>query len=216
MVEASETVATDVADAATEPKRRDFLTLVTLAATGVAACGFVWPFLDSLNRTDPGAAAAPVDVDLSTLRPGQQVVVVWGGKPVFVVRRGGEALQRLQDPALDRRLRDPGSHEKQQPRYADNWHRSIVPEYGVLVGICTHLGCVPKFRPVPDPGAGFPGGYACPCHGSRFDLAGRVLSGSPALYNLPVPPYSMLNATRLRIGENAREPGYSLDDVRQL
>ncbi len=214
MVEASGTAHAD--EAVTEPKRRDFLTLVTLAATGVAGAGFVWPFLDSLSRTDPGAVAAPVDVDLSPLQPGQQVVVVWGGKPVFVVRRDAEALQRLQDPALDRRLRDPDSHALQQPRYAANWHRSIAPEYGVLLGICTHLGCVPKFRPVPDAGAGFPGGYACPCHGSRFDLAGRVLSGSPALYNLPVPPYSMLGATKLRIGENGSEPGYSLDDVQQL
>lgn len=202
---------------AERPPRRDFLTLVTLAATGVAAAGFAWPFLDSLNRPDAdAAAAAPVEVDLSPLAPGQQVVVVWGGRPVFVVRRGPQTLARLQQPELVRRLRDPGSTVHQQPAYAANWHRSIVAEYGVLLGVCTHLGCVPRFRPAPESQGDWPGGYACPCHGSRFDLAGRVLSGSPALYNLPVPPYAMIGPARIRIGESTVDPGFGLDSVVQL
>lgn len=203
-----------------DPVRRDFLSLVTLTATGVAAGAFAWPFLDSLGRGGADPQAAPVEVDLSPLAPGQQTVVVWGGKPVFVVRRDAQALAALQSPALDRRLRDPDSTEHQQPAYAANWHRSIAPEYGVMLGVCTHLGCVPRLSPAQDsPGnstGGDAGGYVCPCHGSRFDLAGRVLSGSPALYNLPVPPYRMLSPTRLRIGDNPQDPGFALDSIRQL
>ncbi len=194
-----------------EPARRDFLTLVTVTATGVAAASFAWPFLDSLGHAGADAQAAPVEVDLSTLSPGQQLVTAWGGKPVFVLHRGPEALAALRDPALEHDLRDPHSAEHQQPSYATNWHRSISPEYGVLLGVCTHLGCVPRLA-----AAQGAGGYVCPCHGSRFDLAGRVVSGSPALYNLPVPPYRMLSATRLRIGDNPDDPGFALDSIRQL
>jgi ubiquinol-cytochrome c reductase iron-sulfur subunit len=206
--------AEDATEAA--PVRRDFLTLVTLGATAVAAAGFVWPFLDSLDRSGSDAAVAPVEVDLASLAPGQQVVVVWGGRPVFVVRRTPDALARLQDTGLDRRLRDPESHARQQPNYAANWHRSISPEIGVLIGVCTHLGCVPRFRPAPERGEHWPGGYACPCHGSRFDLAGRVFDGAPALLNLPVPPYEMVGESRLRIGSNRLDPGFGLDSLTKL
>lgn len=202
------------------PVRRDFLTLLTMATAAVGAGAFAWPFLDSLNPAAmDDAGGAIVDVDLGRLEPGQQIVVVWRGHPVFVVRRTPEALQRLRDAALRAKLRDPDSTQLQQPDYATNWHRSTVPEYGVMVGVCTHLGCVPRYRPVPDaaPAAGgWPGGYACPCHGSRFDLAGRVFVGAPAQYNLPVPPYSLSTSLRLRIGDDAPDPGFTFAGIRQI
>ena len=206
-------------DDAPEPVRRDFLSLLTVATAGLGACAFSWPFLDSLGR--PAArdgADAAVDVDLSTLSPGSQTVVAWRGMPVFVVRRTAAALRRLQhaEPQL---LRDPNSTERQQPAYATNWHRSIAPEFGVMVGICTHLGCVPRFHPEAGPasgGADRPGGYACPCHGSRFDLAGRVLVGAPAQYNLPVPPYRLATPSRLRIGVDPDGPAFDFDGIRRI
>ncbi len=200
--------------------RRDFLTLLTGAAALVGVGGFVWPFLDSLSPAGGSDSAnADVDVDLSKLAPGQQVVVVWRGKPVFVVHRSPEALIKLQDTNLTNRLRDWTSKERQQPDYVVNWHRSIAPEYGVMVGICTHLGCVPGYVPNPsptEPAANWPGGFACPCHGSKFDLAGRVFIGSPAGYNLPVPPYSMPSKTSLRIGSSPDDLDFDFESIRQL
>ncbi len=204
---------------APEPVRRDFLSLVTVATAGLGACAFAWPFLDSLGRrTAPDDADTAVDVDLTPLAPGQQVVAVWRGMPVFVVRRTADTLRRLQSAATRRLLRDPDSVERQQPAYAANWHRSIVPEFGVLVGICTHLGCVPKFRPELEPAGSDerPGGYACPCHGSRFDLAGRVFDGAPAQYNLPVPPCRLLEPSRLRIGVDPDGPAFDFDSIRKV
>lgn len=206
-------------DDAPEPVRRDFLSLVTIATAGLGACAFSWPFLDSLGR--PAArddADAAVDVDLNTLSPGGQMVVAWRGMPVFVVRRTAAELHRLQqiEPQL---LRDPDSTERQQPAYATNWHRSIAPEFGVMVGICTHLGCVPRFRPDAEPASGStdrPGGYACPCHGSRFDLAGRVFVGAPAQYNLPVPPYRLATPSRLRIGVNPDGAPFDFGEIRKI
>ena len=203
-----------------EGTRRDFLTLLTGAAAIVGAGAFVWPFLDSLTPAGSNdSASADVDVDLSKVAPGQQIVVVWRGKPVFVVHRTPEALLKLQDTNLTNRLTDWASKENQQPDYVVNWHRSIAPEYGVMVGICTHLGCVPGYVPNPsatDPIANWPGGYACPCHGSKFDLAGRVFSGSPAPYNLPVPPYSMPSKTSLRIGASPDDLDFDFESIRQL
>jgi ubiquinol-cytochrome c reductase iron-sulfur subunit len=126
-------------------------------------------------------------------------------RPVFIVNRTPAAVKTLQDPKLLAQLSDPGSSEPRQPPYADNWHRSVKPEYSVLVGICTHLGCIPMFYPDPSdnlPSANWPGGYFCPCHGSKYDLAGRVFNGVPAPYNLPVPPYRLVSDTTIRIGEN--------------
>ncbi len=210
-------------DETSEPVRRDFLSLVTIATAGLGACAFAWPFLDSLGRrTAPDDADTAVDVDLAPLAPGQQVVAVWRGMPVFVVRRTADTLHRLQAATTQHLLRDPNSAERQQPTYAANWHRSIVPEFGVMVGICTHLGCVPKFRPgsgsEPEPaGSGdWPGGYACPCHGSRFDLAGRVFEGAPAQYNLPVPPYRLMEPSRLRIGVDPDGPAFDFDSIRKI
>ncbi|ACI52911.1 ubiquinol-cytochrome c reductase, iron-sulfur subunit [Gluconacetobacter diazotrophicus PA1 5] len=199
--------------------RRDFLTLVTLAAGGAGAAAFAWPFLDSLRPGDTKSARAPVDVDVSKLPPGQQITVVWHGSPVFITHRTPESLARLQEAALAARLRDPSSGALQQPPYAANWHRSIKPEFGVVVGICTHLGCVPTYSPAPDPAtpiANWPGGYACPCHGSKFDLAGRVFTGAPAPYNLPVPPYSMPGPTTIRLGQNPAGSDFDFSSIQQI
>ncbi|WP_419728489.1 ubiquinol-cytochrome c reductase iron-sulfur subunit [Lichenicola sp.] len=203
-----------------EPVRRDFLTLLTVATASVGACAFAWPFLDSLGPANPGDPPdAVVEVDLTKLAPGQQMVVVWRGHPVFVVRRTADELRALQDAALLHELRDPASAQLQQPDYAVNWHRSIVPEIGVLVGVCTHLGCVPRFRPGAEGNASpvaEAGGYACPCHGSRFDLAGRVFTGAPAPFNLPVPPYSLPQPTVLRIGVDPDGSSFDFESIRQI
>jgi ubiquinol-cytochrome c reductase iron-sulfur subunit len=144
---------------------------------------------------------------------------MWRGKPILVVRRTPEALKTLQSPSLVRILSDPNSHVLQQPPYADNWHRSVSPEIAVLVGICTHLGCIPVFYPNPsatDPQPNWPGGYLCPCHGSKYDLAGRVYSGVPAPYNLPVPPYRLVNDKTVRIGENPAGSDFDLNSIVQI
>jgi ubiquinol-cytochrome c reductase iron-sulfur subunit len=193
--------------------RRDFLILVAgaLGAVGVAATAYT--VVDSLNpAADILAAGGPVELDLSKVAPGQQVVVQWRGKPIFVIDRTPALLKDLQDPKLVARLSDPDSDVNQQPPYTRNWHRSIEPQYAVLVGVCTHLGCIPLFFPTPDPTNPAPdwlGGYFCPCHGSKYDLAGRVFAGVPAPYNLPVPPYHLPDKKTLRIGEDP--PGQNWD-----
>jgi ubiquinol-cytochrome c reductase iron-sulfur subunit len=200
--------------------RRDFLALVAVAGAAVGTGAIAWPFIDSMNpAADTLAAGEPIDVDISKIAPGQQIVVVWRGKPILIVRRTPEALQTLQDPKLVGILSDPDSKVLQQPDYANNWHRSVNPEYAVMVGICTHLGCVPVFYPNPsatDPQPNWPGGYLCPCHGSKYDLAGRVYSGVPAPYNLPVPPYKMASAKTVRIGENPEGSTFDLNDIVQI
>jgi ubiquinol-cytochrome c reductase iron-sulfur subunit len=128
-------------------------------------------------------------------------------------------LKTLQTPQLVDRLSDPKSQEMQQPPYARNWHRSAKADVGVLVGICTHLGCIPDFLPKPNPTqpvANWPGGYFCPCHGSKYDAAGRVYSGVPAPYNLPVPPYNFVNDTTLRIGENPPNVAWDFASIVQV
>jgi ubiquinol-cytochrome c reductase iron-sulfur subunit len=202
-------------------QRRDFLKLVTGATAAIGTAAFAWTLIDSMNPSaDVIAAGAPMDIDLSKIALGQQVIVRWRGTPILIVNRTPAALKTLQDPSLVHRLSDPDSSVHQQPPYAENWHRSIDPEFAVLVGICTHLGCLPSYMPQPDPttpAPDWPGGYFCPCHGSKYDLAGRVYSGVPAPYNLPVPPYSFPNKTTLRIGENP--PGqlaFELDSVVQM
>ncbi len=203
-----------------EPGRRDFLTMLALAGAGVAVGAIVWPFIDSMEpAADTLAAGEPIDVDVSKLAPGQQIVVVWRGKPIFIVHRTPQGLATLQDPKTIRVLSDPNSKVLQQPAYAENWHRSLDPTYAVMVGICTHLGCVPTFYPnmsATDPAPNWPGGYLCPCHGSKYDLAGRVYSGVPAPYNLPVPPYHMASAKSVRIGENPPGQTFDLNSVVQI
>lgn len=198
------------------PGRRGFLGLVTTAgvATGAVACAI--PFVESLQPQDSTATHLPVDVDIAHLAPGQQMTAVWQGKPVFIIHRTAEDLARLQDPTLIERLRDPHSDVHQQPDYTRNWHRSVVPDFGVYVGICTHLGCVPAYMKDNSGGDAAGGLYGCPCHGSRFDLAGRVFKGVPAPYNLPVPPYVMPGPSTIRLGENPAGQTFDFGGIVQI
>jgi ubiquinol-cytochrome c reductase iron-sulfur subunit len=199
--------------------RRDFLILVAGAIGGVAAVSALWPLIDSLSPSaDVVAAGAPVDFDLSQLQPADQKIVAWRGRPVFALRRTADELRMLQDNRDTSLLRDPHSTAHQQPPYAKNWHRSIEPEYLVVVGICTHLGCIPKLEAQVGGsfGANWPGGYFCPCHGSKYDLAGRVFSGVPAFYNLPVPPYHFVDKTVIRIGENPPGSQFDFSSIEQV
>ena len=216
----AQAMTADDGHGALPPSRRDFLYLTTGATFAVGAAGVVWPLIDQMNPdADTLARGGPIDIDLSPIGPGQQIVVKWQEHPIFIVRRTPEALKSLREPSLLSRLRDPDSEERQQPPYADNWSRSINPEILVLVGVCTHLGCIPEFFPKPDSLqsiANWPGGYFCPCHGSRYDLAGRVFQGVPAPYNLPVPPYHFPKDKVLRLGENPAGQSFSLGDVIQM
>ena len=203
-----------------EPTRRDFLYIATAAMGTVGVAATLVPLIDQMNPdASILAASGPIDLDLSKIQPGQQVVVRWRDRPIFVVNRTPQILQILQDPALLDQLSDPQSQQRQQPPYAANWHRSVKPEVGVLVGICTHLGCIPVFDPLPnatDPAANWLGGYFCPCHGSKYDLAGRVFRNVPAPYNLPVPPYYLVSDTTIRIGENPPGVDFDLGSVEQI
>lgn len=183
--------------------RRRFLTVTTTTVAAVGAGFVAVPFISSWQPSAKAKAiGAPVEVDISKLEPGQRLTVTWRGKPVWVVRRSKDTLDALS--ALGDRLRDPVSEvETQQPKYAANEHRSLKSEYLVLVGICTHLGCSPSFVKESDEhslGSEWKGGFFCPCHGSRFDLAGRVFKGVPAPTNLVVPPHAYLNDSRILIG----------------
>ncbi len=187
-----------------QPSRRQLL-LATAGAGGVAAIATAIPFVSSLTPSERAlAAGAPVEVDIDKLKPGEMMVVEWRGKPVWILHRSPEMLASL--AKLDPQLADPGSEVlSQQPEYAHNPHRSLKPEYLVAVGICTHLGCSPSsaFTPGnPALGADWPGGFLCPCHGSTFDLAGRVFKNKPAPTNLEVPPHQYLSDSRLRIGDD--------------
>lgn len=172
------------------------------AAGGMGLIATAVPFVASLAPSEQARAlGAPVDVDVSTLRPGEVRTVEWRGKPVFVLRRTPEMIDAL--ARHDALLADPQSRRSVQPEDARNALRSIRPELAVIEAVCTHLGCVPTFRPTPgspDIGAEWPGGFYCPCHGSKFDLAGRVFKNVPAPTNLTVPPYRFLSETALLIG----------------
>ncbi|PIQ37077.1 MAG: ubiquinol-cytochrome c reductase iron-sulfur subunit [Lysobacterales bacterium CG17_big_fil_post_rev_8_21_14_2_50_64_11] len=185
--------------------RRRFLTATT-AVVGAVGAGFAAvPFIKSWQPSARAqGAGAPVFVDISKLEFGQRLDVQWRGKPVWVIRRNAEQLQHLAEQ--NERLRDPDSDNvEQQPAYARNAYRSVKPEILVLVGICTHLGCVPLFKPelVAQPfDPNWKGGFFCPCHSSRFDIAGRVFQGVPAPSNLEVPPYRFADDKHLVIGVN--------------
>ena len=184
--------------------RRRFLTAAT-TVVGAVGVGFVLvPFVSSMQPSARArAAGAPVRADISKLKPGQMIRVKWRGKPVWLVRRTEEMLETL--PTLDPQLRDPESLESEQPAYAQNEYRSIKPEVLITVGICTHLGCSPTYRPdvgAADMGADWEGGFFCPCHGSKFDLAGRVYKSVPAPLNLVIPPHRYLSETELVIGDD--------------
>ena len=184
--------------------RRRFLTVATSAAGGVAAAAVATPFVMSFFPSERAkAAGAPVEVDISKLEAGQKINVEWRGKPVWVVNRTPEQVKNL--AKLGSKLADPTSTVPQQPEYCKNEHRSIKPEILVAVGICTHLGCSPTFRPdlaPADLGADWLGGFYCPCHGSKFDLAARVYSGVPAPTNMEIPPHKYMSDTRLLIGDD--------------
>jgi ubiquinol-cytochrome c reductase iron-sulfur subunit len=215
-VASDETLHSSAADAF-EPVRRDFLKLVTGASAGIGVAAVGRALIDSMNPSaDVIAAGAPIDIDLSKIASGQQIVVLWRGSPILIANRTPTALRTLQDPSLVTRLSDPNSNVHQQPPYAKNWHRSVKPEFAVLVGVCTHLGCLPEYKPTPDASSSapnWPGSYLCPCHGSKCDLAGRVYTGVPAPYNLPVLPYRFVNDKILRTGENLTGQKFELASV---
>ena len=187
-----------------DEERRRFLLNSTCILGGIGAACALTPFISSwLPSSQAQAAGAPVQVDLSRMEPGEQAIVEWRGKPVWIIRRTKEMLNHLNDD--ESMLRDPDSLVAQQPEYAKNKYRSINPEYLVLIGICTHLGCSPKYKPnLGELGPDWPGGFLCPCHGSTFDLSGRVFKGVPAPINLEVPPYHFLNEHVIVIGEEAK------------
>ena len=189
--------------------RRKVLTAATgvLGATGATFAAV--PFVSSWQPSEKArAAGAPVEVNIAKMQPGQMVTVSWRGKPVWVVRRTPEMLARLSD--MDAKLRDPESLQSDQPTYCQNATRSVKEEYLVVIGVCTHLGCAPLYRPAvdsPDMAENWMGGFFCPCHGSSFDLAGRVFQGVPAPTNLEIPPYHYKSDQVLRIGEDPEQGG---------
>ncbi len=188
-------------------EKRRFLTQTTIALGAVGAGFAAVPFVSYMK---PGAgaleAASPIDVDISKLEDGQLIRVEWRGQPIWVLKRTEEMLASLEK--IEPRLRDPNSDKSVQPEYCKNRYRSIKPEIFVAVGICTHLGCSPTYRPEvapPDLGKDWLGGFFCPCHGSRFDLAGRVYKKVPAPTNLVVPPYRYVTDTHIVVGEDQQE-----------
>ena len=183
--------------------RRSFLIATTAVGGGVGAVGIAVPFVKSWAPNEKAkAAGAPAKADISKIEPGAMITVAWRGKPVYIVNRTDETVGLLE--GLAPQLKDPDNLDKgQQPSYADNIQRSRKPEIAVIEGVCTHLGCAPKFFPEVKPQAfqeDWKGGFFCPCHGSRFDLAGRVFNGSPAAKNLAIPPHSYLDENTLIIG----------------
>lgn len=185
-----------------DPERRQFLAILTGLIAAIGACFAAIPFISAWKPSARAkAAGAPVEADISHLQPGERMVVSWRGKPVWIIRRTDNMLRALNQH--NDKLRDPLSKIEQQPDYAGNPYRSIHPEYLVLIGICTHLGCSPNYVPgIGELGPNWPGGFYCPCHGSTFDLAGRVFEGVPAPINLEVPPYKFVSKTKLLIGED--------------
>jgi ubiquinol-cytochrome c reductase iron-sulfur subunit len=185
--------------------RRKTLVCLTAAAGGVAAAGAAVPFIASLAPSERAkAAGAPVEADIESLKPAELRTIEWRGQPVWILRRTPDMLQRL--ASAEPLLIDPESRVgSQQPDYAKNPTRSVEPEVLVTVALCTHLGCIPSYYPAPDSlQPGWPGGFYCPCHGSKFDLAGRVYRGSPAPTNLVIPPHQYLSATTILIGEDGK------------
>ena len=182
--------------------RRKFLVAVTSAAGGIAGVAIAAPFMLSMMPSERAkAAGAPVEVDISKLEPGMLLMVEWRGKVVWVLNRTPEMLETL--VKVEGELADPNSEKQQQPEYAKNRTRSIKPEILVTEGVCTHLGCSPVFRKEIAPadlGPDWLGGFFCPCHGSKFDLAGRVYKSVPAPTNMVVPPHVYLSDSRLLIG----------------
>lgn len=193
-------------DAVVNKDKRRFLIGATSVVGGIGVAGMAAPFVISLFPSERAkAAGAPVEVDISKIEPGQKINVAWRGKPVWLLNRTPEMLATL--PKMDSRVADPHSDVDHQPAYCKNEWRSIKKEWWVAIGICTHLGCSPTFRPEvapPDLGPDWLGGFFCPCHQSKFDLAGRVFKGVPAPTNLVIPPYKYLNDTHISVGEDTK------------
>ena len=210
--------AESLAPAAQEPTRRDFINILTVTATVGAVAAVAWPLIDQMYpAADALALGSPATVDLSKVQPGQQIIMMWRKMPIFIVRRTPAALEELTKPSVLGLLKDPGSKARQQPPYVKTWCRSIKPEYLVVVGICTHLGCAPGYQPgVGSLGPTWPGGWLCACHGSRYDLAGRVLKGSPAPLNLPVPPCHFAGDTALVIGAGPPGSTFEITEVETI
>jgi ubiquinol-cytochrome c reductase iron-sulfur subunit len=190
-----------------DEKRRRILLVATSAAGAVVGVGVAAPFVASWFPSAKAlAAGAPVQADVSKIEPGQQITISWRGKPVWILHRTKEMLDRL--PGNAPLLSDPNSEVPQQPKYIKGIDRSIKPGYLVAVGVCTHLGCTPNLKKevgaASDMGPDWPGGYYCPCHGSRFDLAARVFKGSPAPKNLVIPPYHYASDAVVVVGEDPK------------
>ncbi|MEH6504415.1 MAG: ubiquinol-cytochrome c reductase iron-sulfur subunit [Cycloclasticus sp.] len=187
-----------------DKRRRLFLTAAATAVTGVGAVYVAVPFLKSMNPSARAqAAGAPVEADIAKLEQGQLIRVEWRGKPVWILKRSDKIIAEMAE--MSDVLRDPESNESEQPESCKNNNRSIKPDVFLAVGICTHLGCSPTFRPEIAPedlGPDWKGGFFCPCHGSTFDLSGRVYAGVPAPLNLVVPPHKYLTDTRILIGSD--------------
>jgi ubiquinol-cytochrome c reductase iron-sulfur subunit len=185
--------------------KRWFLTKTASIMGAVGTVVAATPFLASMQPSAKAqAAGAPIEVDISKIEIGQKITVMWRSKPVWILRRSPDALKSLATVAPN--LRDPDSDESDQPAGAKNQGRALRDEYFVALAICTHLGCAPTYRPEIGPadlGSDWLGGFFCPCHGSKFDLAGRVYKGVPAPKNLEIPPHYYLGDTKLLIGENA-------------
>jgi ubiquinol-cytochrome c reductase iron-sulfur subunit len=196
-----------MADSSVDTGKRRFLLVASSVAGGAAAVAVAAPFVASMFPSAKArAAGAPVEVDISKVEPGMMIRAEWRGKPVWIVHRTPDMVEGLKK--TDDRVVDPESRQPMQPEYAKNEYRSRKPEWLVLVGICTHLGCSPtdKLKAGAESGLGddWMGGFFCPCHGSKFDLAGRVYKGVPAPTNLEVPKYQFLTETRLLIGDDGK------------
>ena len=185
-----------------DQKRRCFLRRATTAVGGIGLAAASVPFFSYwMPSADTEAAAAPIKIDISGMKPRDQLTVPWRGMPIWVIRRDPEMLGSLEK--LTDTLRDPLSEQDQQPDYCKNIHRSIKPEFFVSIGICTHLGCVPTYRPdVASVAPDWLGGFFCPCHGSKYDLAGRVYKDVPAPLNLKIPNHMYTSDTEILIGED--------------
>ena len=197
----------DMMNQQVDRSKRRFLVAATSVVGGAAGVVAVTPFVLSMLPSERAkAAGAPVEVDISKVEPGMQLAVAWQGKPVWVVNRTPAMLEKL--PGLADRLVDPNCDVPQQPEYCKNIYRAIKKEYLVVVGICTHLGCSPTYRPELGPadlGADWPGGWFCPCHGSRYDLSARVFKNVPAPMNMLVPPHYYKTDTVILVGEDKKK-----------
>lgn len=200
-------------DGGIDKKRRHFLTAAATVVGGAGVLATAVPFVSTLSPSaKTKAIGGPVEVDVSGMKPGERKTVKWRGKPVWILRRSEESLAELAE--MTDILRDPDSEVEMQPEYAKNGHRSVDPEYLVVVGLCTHLGCSPNYfarNEAHDFGVDWKGGFFCPCHGSKFDLAGRVFKGVPAPANLVVPQYQFISESKILIGDDAgtTDPGAS-------